>query len=129
MDVLVSCAPHTKETVKLFNESVFNRMKPTAYFINVSRGGLVDQEALVKALKEKKIAGAGLDVTTPEPLPSEHPLWDCPNLIITPHNSGMAPMRQVRLDRAGDRERASLFERAGAVERGGQGQRILRQDS
>jgi phosphoglycerate dehydrogenase-like enzyme len=93
----VSCAPHTKETVKLFNESVFNRMKPTAYFINVSRGGLVDQEALVKALKEKKIAGAGLDVTTPEPLPAEHPLWDCPNLIITPHNSGMAPMRQVRL--------------------------------
>jgi phosphoglycerate dehydrogenase-like enzyme len=97
VDVLVSCAPHTKETVKLFNESVFNRMKPTAYFINVSRGGLVDQEALVKALKEKKIAGAGLDVTTPEPLPAEHPLWDCPNLIITPHNSGMAPMRQVRL--------------------------------
>lgn len=97
VDVLVSCAPHTKETLKLFNESVFNRMKPTAYFINVSRGGLVDQEALVKALKEKKIAGAGLDVTTPEPLPAEHPLWDCPNLIITPHNSGMAPMRQVRL--------------------------------
>ena len=97
VDVLVSCAPHTRETVKLFNESVFNRMKPTAYFINVSRGGLVDQEALVKALKEKKIAGAGLDVTTPEPLPAEHPLWDCPNLIITPHNSGMAPMRQVRL--------------------------------
>lgn len=97
VDVLVSCAPHTKETVKMFNESVFSRMKPSAYFINVSRGGLVDQEALVKALKEKKIAGAGLDVTTPEPLPAEHPLWDCPNLIITPHNSGMAPMRQVRL--------------------------------
>jgi len=97
VDFLVSCAPHTKETLKLFNESVFSRMKPTTYFINVSRGGLVDQEALVKALKDKKIAGAGLDVTTPEPLPAGHPLWDCPNLIITPHNSGMAPIRQVRL--------------------------------
>jgi phosphoglycerate dehydrogenase-like enzyme len=97
VDVLVSCAPHTKETLKMFNDSVFNRMKPSAYFINVSRGGLVDQEALVRALKDKKIAGAGLDVTTPEPLPAEHALWDCPNLIITPHNSGMAPMRQVRL--------------------------------
>jgi phosphoglycerate dehydrogenase-like enzyme len=97
VDVLVSAAPHTKETVKMFNDSVFGRMKPSAYFINVSRGGLVDQEALVRALKDKKIAGAGLDVTTPEPLPPEHALWDCPNLVITPHNSGAAPIRQVRL--------------------------------
>jgi phosphoglycerate dehydrogenase-like enzyme len=97
VDVLVSAAPHTKETLKMFNQSVFSRMKPSAYFINVSRGGLVDQEALVKALKEKTIAGAGLDVTTPEPLPPEHPLWECPNLTITPHNSGQAPVRQIRL--------------------------------
>jgi phosphoglycerate dehydrogenase-like enzyme len=97
VDVLVSAAPHTKETVKMFNQSVFSRMRPSAYFVNVSRGGLVDQEALVRALTERKIAGAGLDVTTPEPLPAEHPLWDCPNLIITPHNSGQAPIRQVRL--------------------------------
>jgi phosphoglycerate dehydrogenase-like enzyme len=52
---------------------------------------------LVDALKSHRIAGAGLDVTTPEPLPSDHPLWDCPNLVITPHNSGAAPIRQVRL--------------------------------
>lgn len=97
VDVLVSAAPHTKETVKMFNDSVFSRMKPSAYFINVSRGGLVDQDALVRVLKGKRIAGAGLDVTTPEPLPPEHPLWDCPNLVITPHNSGAAPIRQVRL--------------------------------
>ena len=71
-------------------------MKPGAYFINVSRGGLVDQEALVKALKEKRIQGAGLDVTTPEPLPSDSVLWTCPNLVITPHNSGNAPVRQER---------------------------------
>jgi phosphoglycerate dehydrogenase-like enzyme len=97
VDVLMSAAPLTKETRLMFNEGVFRQMKPTAYFINVSRGGLVDQEALVKALKEKWIRGAGLDVATPEPLPPESPLWDCPNLVITPHNSGAAPIRQVRL--------------------------------
>ncbi len=97
VDVLVSCAPHTRETVKMFNETVFSKMKPSAYFINVSRGGLVDQEALAKALKTRRISGAGLDVTTPEPLPASDPLWDCPNLVITPHNSGAAPVRQVRM--------------------------------
>jgi phosphoglycerate dehydrogenase-like enzyme len=97
VDVLVSCVPHTKETLKQFGDSVFRAMKKTAYFINVTRGGVVDQDALVRALKEGWIRGAGLDVTTPEPLPAEHPLWDCPNLVITPHNSGFAPVRQVRL--------------------------------
>jgi len=97
VDVLVSCAPHTRETVKLFGEAVFRALRKTAYFINVSRGGLVDQEALARALKEGRIRGAGLDVTTPEPLPPGDSLWDCPNLAITPHNSGAAPVRQVRL--------------------------------
>jgi phosphoglycerate dehydrogenase-like enzyme len=97
VDVLVSCAPHTRQTVKLFGEAVFRAMKRTAYFINVSRGGLVDQEALVRALQEGWIRGAALDVTTPEPLPAEHALWGCPNLVITPHNAGAAPIRQVRL--------------------------------
>jgi len=97
VDVLMSAAPLTKETKGMFNEQVFSKMKPSAYFINVSRGGLVDQEALVKALKEKRIRGAGLDVTTPEPLPPDHALWSCPNLVITPHNSGQAAIRQVRL--------------------------------
>ncbi len=97
VDVLMSAAPLTKVTRQMFNDSVFRKMKPSAYFINVSRGGLVDQDALVSALKEKRIAGAGLDVATPEPLPPESALWDCPNLAITPHNSGAAPIRQVRL--------------------------------
>ncbi len=97
VDVLMSAAPHTKITNKMFNDAVFNKMKPTAYFLNVSRGGLVDNDALVRALKEKKIRGAGLDATTPEPLPPDHPFWDCPNLVITPHNSGNAPIRQIRL--------------------------------
>jgi phosphoglycerate dehydrogenase-like enzyme len=97
VDVLVSCAPHTRETEKLFNEAIFRALRKMAYFINVSRGALVDQAALAKALKEGWIRGAGLDVTTPEPLPPEDPLWDCPNLVITPHNSGLAPIRMVRL--------------------------------
>jgi phosphoglycerate dehydrogenase-like enzyme len=92
----MSAAPLTNETKLLFNEKVFSAMKPNSYFINMSRGGLVDQEALVKALKEKRIRGAGLDVTTPEPLPAEHPLWTCPNIVITPHNSTVAPARRVR---------------------------------
>lgn len=96
VDVLMSAAPLTKQTKLMFNEQVFSKMKPTAYFINVSRGGLVDQQALVKALKDKRIRGAGLDVTTPEPLPADHPLWTCSNVVITPHNSGMAPSRQLR---------------------------------
>jgi phosphoglycerate dehydrogenase-like enzyme len=97
VDVLVSCAPHTRETAKLFDQSIFRALRKTAYFVNVSRGALVDQAALATALEEGWIRGAGLDVTTPEPLPPEDPLWDCPNLVITPHNSGTAPIRMVRL--------------------------------
>jgi len=97
VDVLVSCAPHTRETERMFGETVFRALRKTAYFVNVSRGALVDQAALAQALKEGWIRGAGLDVTTPEPLPADDPLWDCPNLAITPHNSGSAPIRMVRL--------------------------------
>jgi phosphoglycerate dehydrogenase-like enzyme len=97
VDVLMSAAPLTKETREMFNDEVFSKMKPTSYFINVTRGGLVKQDALVDALKTKKIRGAGLDVATPEPLPADSPLWTCPNLVITPHNSGSAPIRQERM--------------------------------
>ncbi len=92
----MSAAPLTSETKGMFNTALFNKMKRSAYFINVSRGGLVDQEALVISLQERKIQGAGLDVTTPEPLPADNPLWTCPNLVITPHNSTVAPVRQER---------------------------------
>jgi phosphoglycerate dehydrogenase-like enzyme len=88
VDVLLCAAPHTKESIRMLNESVFRAMKPTAYFINVSRGTLVDTPALVRALKEGWIAGAGLDVTDPEPLPPDHPLWTAGNVIITAHTSG-----------------------------------------
>ena len=96
-DILMSAAPLTKETKEMFNADVFGKMKPDAYFINVSRGGLVEQKALIQALKSKKIRGAGLDVTTPEPLPRDHELWTCPNLVITPHNSSVADVRGQRM--------------------------------
>jgi phosphoglycerate dehydrogenase-like enzyme len=84
-DVVVNTAPLTPQTTGIFDAAFFERMKPTAYFINVARGGSVVTAALIEALKEKKIAGAGLDVTDPEPLPADHPLWSAPNVIITPH--------------------------------------------
>jgi phosphoglycerate dehydrogenase-like enzyme len=96
-DVLMSAAPLTKQTKEMFNAEVFGKMKRDAYFINVSRGGLVQQSALIDALKNKKIRGAGLDVTTPEPLPADHELWTCPNLVITPHNSSVAEVRNQRM--------------------------------
>ncbi|RYG41195.1 MAG: D-2-hydroxyacid dehydrogenase [Chitinophagaceae bacterium] len=97
VDVLMSAAPLTKLTKEMFNEEAFGKMKRSAYFINVSRGGLVKNDALVDALKTKKIRGAGLDVATPEPLPPDHPLWTCPNLVITAHNSTEAASRDPRM--------------------------------
>jgi phosphoglycerate dehydrogenase-like enzyme len=72
-------------------------MKPTAYFINVGRGKSVVTDDLMAALLEGRIAGAGLDVTEPEPLPSDHPLWHQPNVIITPHISAGSDLRSERL--------------------------------
>lgn len=96
-DVLVCAAPSTPQTRRMFNEQVFRSMKKTAYFLALSRGDLYDDMALAKALKEGWIAGAGLDVTPVEPLPSEHPLYDCPNVVMSAHTSGWSPDRQVRL--------------------------------
>jgi phosphoglycerate dehydrogenase-like enzyme len=97
VDVLVAAAPHTPQTERMFNEKVFYSMKPTAYFIALSRGMLFDDMALVKALKAGRIAGAGLDVFPQEPPPSTHPIFDCPNVVMSAHSSGWSPDRQVRL--------------------------------
>ena len=91
VDVLVCAAPHTPVSEGMLKESVFRAMKPTAYFINVSRGKLVDTPALIRALEGGWIAGAGLDVAYKEPLPSDDPLWSAPNLIITCHTSAHSP--------------------------------------
>lgn len=84
-DVIVNTAPLTPQTKGIFNAALFAKMKPSAYIINVARGGSIVTDDLVAALKNKKIAGAALDVTEPEPLPPDHPLWKTPNVIITPH--------------------------------------------
>jgi D-2-hydroxyacid dehydrogenase (NADP+) len=97
VDVLFSAVPHTKITEGMFNEEVFRSMKRTAYFINTSRGAVVNQAHIIRALQEGWIRGAGLDVVHPEPLPPSDPLWDAPNLLITCHTSGHAAIRQVRL--------------------------------
>jgi phosphoglycerate dehydrogenase-like enzyme len=97
VDVLVAAAPHTKETERMFNEKVFRSMKKTAYFLAMSRGMLYDENALVRALKEGWIAGAGLDVFPKEPVPPGHPIFDCDNVIMSAHTSGWSPDRQVRL--------------------------------
>lgn len=89
-DVVVLCASLNRTTRHLIGDAELGAMKPTAVLVNVARGGLVDETALVRALQEGTIRGAVLDVTQEEPLPSESPLWTAPNLIVTPHVSGHA---------------------------------------
>ncbi|CAB4625974.1 unannotated protein [freshwater metagenome] len=86
----------TEETKGLFDSTLFSRMKQSAYLVNIARGAIVDSSALELALNTGQIAGAGIDVTDPEPLPDGHPLWNVPNLIITPHTAD-TPEQCVRL--------------------------------
>lgn len=86
-DVVVNSLPLTAATNGLFDAALFADFKEGAYFINVGRGGTTDTDALHDALTSRRLAGAGLDVTDPEPLPRDHPLWQMPNVIITPHIS------------------------------------------
>ena len=95
-DVVVDCLPMTPDTADIFNEALFQVMKPTAFFVNVGRGGTVDTDALIAALSKGEIGGAGLDVTDPEPLPPGHPLWTAPNLIITPHYAAWSDIGRER---------------------------------
>lgn len=90
-DFLVVSTPLTPATRDLINADVFEVMKPTAYLVDISRGGVINQAALITALKEKKIAGAALDVFVDEPLPAESSFWKLPNVILTPHISGISP--------------------------------------
>lgn len=84
-DFIIACCALTPETKEIFNSSAFDKMKSNCIFINISRGAVVDQAALYKALKEKRILAAGLDVTTPEPLPLDDPLLTLDNITILPH--------------------------------------------
>lgn len=99
-DFVVNCLPHTKETHHLFNLAKFRRMKSSSIFINIARGGIVYEKDLIMAIRKKIIAGAGLDVTEVEPLPRSSPLWRMPNVIMTPHHSGLS---EQYMNRAIDR--------------------------
>jgi phosphoglycerate dehydrogenase-like enzyme len=89
-DYVVVSAPETSETKHLIGAPQLALMKPTARLINVARGSLLDQSALLTALEHRKIAGAALDVTDPEPLPDGDTLWKAPNLFVTPHTSAIS---------------------------------------
>jgi phosphoglycerate dehydrogenase-like enzyme len=95
-DVIMIASQLTDETYHLFSEDEFAAMKNDAYIINMARGPIIDHEALIDALRAGQIAGAGLDVTDPEPLPADSPLWDMPNVVITPHMTPMLPDRTQR---------------------------------
>ena len=86
-DFVVSVLPGTPETVNLITDRHFDKMKTGAVFISIGRGVVVDEDALVRALQSGKIAGAALDVFQVEPLPQDHPLWECENVLITSHNA------------------------------------------
>jgi phosphoglycerate dehydrogenase-like enzyme len=90
-DVVVVCAPDTPETRGMIDARAFERMRPGTIFVNVARGALVDEDALVEALRSGRLRGAGLDVFAREPLPERHPLWSFDNVLVTPHVSAVTP--------------------------------------
>ena len=90
-DFVILTVPHTPATEGFFNAARFRLMKPTAFFINIGRGMTTKLEDLVAALRGGEIAGAALDVYEQEPLPSDHPLWSLPNVLLTPHMAGYGP--------------------------------------
>jgi phosphoglycerate dehydrogenase-like enzyme len=84
-DFVAHCLPRTPQTTHIIDAAALQAMKPSAFLVNVSRGALIDEDALIAAMRSGSIAGAGLDVTTHDPIPADSPLWDLPNTIITPH--------------------------------------------
>jgi phosphoglycerate dehydrogenase-like enzyme len=95
-DFVVVTAPNTPATAGVFDETAFRAMKPSAYWICISRGGIADDDALLKALREGWIAGAGVDAHAVEPLPPDSPFWAMPNVIVTPHNGATTPATSQR---------------------------------
>ena len=90
-DFVILTVPHTPATEGFFNRARFQKMKPSAFFINIGRGMTTRLDDLVAALEAKEIAGAALDVFEVEPLPADHPLWTMPNVLLTPHMAGHGP--------------------------------------
>lgn len=101
-DVVVIALPLTPKTRELFDDAAFQAMKSSAFLVNIARGEICNEAALVRALEEKQIAGAALDVFQREPLPAHHPLWRLPNVFLSPHSAGLTPHYDERA--------ASIFE-------------------
>jgi phosphoglycerate dehydrogenase-like enzyme len=110
-DYVILAAPETPETHHMLGAEQLAAMKPSAILVNVARGSLVDQEALIAALEKRAIAGVALDVASPEPLPPESPLWGLDNVLITPHTSGIS-------DRIWQRQTELLIDNLGRWFRG-----------
>lgn len=98
-DYVVLALPLTDATHHLVDAAALSAMRPTAVLVNVARGGVVDQAALVEALTRRTIRGATLDVVEPEPLPGDSPLWVLDNCVVTPHDAGYSPLAGERLGR------------------------------
>ncbi|WP_167772460.1 NAD(P)-dependent oxidoreductase [Ramlibacter henchirensis] len=94
-DVVAVAIALTPETTHLLDDAAFAACKPGALVINVARGPVLDQKALVRALQSGQLGGAGIDVSDPEPLPPDDPLWTCPNLIVSPHFAGSGSARSI----------------------------------
>lgn len=97
VDYVVIATPLTPETKGLIDEAALRSMRQSAYLINIDRGAIVDEAALLTALPEGWIAGGGLDTVATEPLPPESPLWSLPNALITPHCSALSPRLRERI--------------------------------
>jgi phosphoglycerate dehydrogenase-like enzyme len=92
LDYLIVAVPLTDQTNRLIGRAQFERMKPSMFIVNIARGDIIDQDALIDALNTGRIAGAGLDVFIPDPLPDGHPLYTTKNVVLTPHVSGVSHM-------------------------------------
>jgi phosphoglycerate dehydrogenase-like enzyme len=110
-EFVVIAAPHTPETTGWFDARMLANMRADAYLINIGRGAIVVLDDLVNALRARRLAGAALDVYQIEPLPADHPLWDFPNVILTPHTAGYSPV-------IASRHLATLVENVGRFARG-----------
>jgi glyoxylate/hydroxypyruvate reductase len=96
-DAMVVSLPLTEETEGLVDRTVIGRLPPGCIFVNVGRGGVVDEPALIEALRDRRIAGAVLDVFATEPLPADSPLWELPNVLVTPHTAALSPHENERI--------------------------------
>jgi phosphoglycerate dehydrogenase-like enzyme len=96
-DAMVVSLPLTEETAGMIDRATIGRLPPSCIFVNVGRGGVVDEPALIEALRERRIAGAALDVFATEPLPQDSPLWDLPNVLVTPHAVALSARENERI--------------------------------